>query len=270
MCWNAPVSILFGLLGLACAGFLYFIGKKAEFDPSSTRWGRECKWHALFVGNIACVELCEFVIWLNVLPFWNETGADQTCPIWNKIGTFGVFAFGFANWSWIIGVWCAATCGGEPWRRLGYGVWKWFAIVTSVFWFLSIFIGETFEVGVQYVADITDSRLAANLTRPLYYRVYDDMSPSSNKHSPLLGLEGVPIKTCSYQEKGLYPHLHWRFAMATVPWMPSMGWTFFATMFLPFFFYVPRLRALVILAWGAATYVGPYMILPVEETMSVF
>ena len=42
MCWNAPVSIFFGLLGLCCAGFLYHVGKKAEVDPSSTRWGRDC------------------------------------------------------------------------------------------------------------------------------------------------------------------------------------------------------------------------------------
>jgi hypothetical protein len=145
-----------------------------------------------------------------------------------------------------------------------------FAVLTSVFWFLSIFVGETFEVGVQYVADAANSRLAANLTRPIYYRVFDDLNPSGSYHSPLLGLDGVAIKTCSFQEEGLYPHLHWRFAMAHVPWMPSMGWTFFATMFLPFFFYRPVSRSIVILAWGAATYIGPYFILPVEETMSVF
>ena len=26
-----------------------------------------------------------------------------TLTVWNKVGTFGVFAFGFANWSWLIG-----------------------------------------------------------------------------------------------------------------------------------------------------------------------
>lgn len=55
-----------------------------------------------------------------------------------------------------------------------------------------------------------------------------------------------------------------------VPWMPSMGWTFFATMFLPFLFYRPLSRAALVLLWGATTYIGPYAILPVEETMSVF
>jgi len=269
MCWNAGVSIFFGLLGWACAGFLYYVGRKAEKDPSSTRWSRECKWHALWVANIACVELSEFIIWLNVLPFWMELEPSD-CPVWNKIGTFGVFTFGFANWSWLIGVWCNATCSGDEKRRASFRIWQAFAITVSVFWFLSIMVGENFEVGVQYVADTTSDRISQNLTRPIYYRVYDDMNPASNRHSPLLGLDGVPIKTCSFQEKGLYPHLHWRFAMAHVPWMPSMGWTFFATMFFPFFFYRPVHRSLVILLWGAATYIGPYLILPVEETMSVF
>lgn len=49
-----------------------------------------------------------------------------------------------------------------------------------------------------------------------------------------------------------------------------MGWTFFATMFLPFLFYRPLSRAALVLLWGATTYIGPYAILPVEETMSVF
>lgn len=49
-----------------------------------------------------------------------------------------------------------------------------------------------------------------------------------------------------------------------------MGWTFFATMFLPFFFYRPLTRSLQILVWGILTYTIPILILPVEETMSVF
>jgi len=266
MCWNAPVSLGFGLFGLACAAFLFHAGRKSERDPTSTRWGRECKWHALWVGNIACVELCEFVIWLNVVPFWSPNPSE--CPVWNKVGTFGVFAFGFANWSWLIGMWCHATCEGDERRRYSFWVWRWFALLTSSFWFIAIFVGETFELGVEYVADAASRR--DNLTRPVYYRVYDDLSPSSQVHSPLLGLGGQPVKTCSFQEEGLYPHLHWRFAYPHVPWMPSMGWTFFATMFLPFLFYRPLSRAALVLLWGATTYIGPYAILPVEETMSVF
>ena len=46
MCWNAPVSLFFGLLGLACAAFLHYVGSKAEKDPDSTRWSKACKWHA--------------------------------------------------------------------------------------------------------------------------------------------------------------------------------------------------------------------------------
>ena len=40
--------------------------------------------------------------------------------------------------------------------------------------------GEFFEVGVEYVADAASRR--DNLTRPIYYRVYDDLSPSSQVH----------------------------------------------------------------------------------------
>jgi len=268
MCWNAPVSISFSILGYICAAFLYYKGRQAQKDPTSTRWTVDCKWHALWVANIASVEMSEFIIWLNVLPLWGDEASATQCPVWNKIGTFGVFTFGFANWSWLIGTWCFHTCGGGPGKRYGFWVWHWFAILTSVFFFLSIFTGEVFELGVDYVADAYSGRL--NLTRPIYYRVFDDLNPGSNVHSPLLGLQGAAIKTCSYQEATLYPHLHWRFAMAHVPWMPSMGWTFFATMFMPFFFYQPMARGIVILLWGAATYIGPYCILPVEETMSVF
>ena len=35
-------------------------------------------------------------------------------------------------------------------------------------------------MGVEYVADAASRR--DNLTRPIYYRVYDDLSPSSQVH----------------------------------------------------------------------------------------
>ena len=52
--------------------------------------------------------------------------------------------------------------------------------------------------------------------------------------------------------------------------MWTAGWTFFATMFLPFFVYRPVARAVAILLWGFFTYTIPIALLPVEETMSVF
>ena len=36
------------------------------------------------------------------------------------------------------------------------------------------------------------------------------------------------------------------------------------------FFYRPLHRALAILFWGAVTYITPILLLPVEETMSIF
>ena len=96
MCWNASVSIAFALVGFACAAFLFTVGHAAEmtekrhegkpapslgrglsalhlssrlsFLGEKVRWTKACKWHSLFVLNIACVEFCEFLIWLDVLP----------------------------------------------------------------------------------------------------------------------------------------------------------------------------------------------------------
>ena len=292
MCWSAGVSLAFGLVGIACAWFLYTVGKAAEEKkkpsiqlPGLTLpnlWTTDCKWHALWVLNIACVELSEFVIWLNVLPFEDELMGGTTCPAWNKAGTFGVFFFGFANWSWLIGVWChGTTSSSQPLRRKVFKLWRTFAILTSIFFILQLAIGEIFEIGVRSVANLTSDEVDLhNITRPVYYRFTTDLPlplgtaltndlPAAVTHQ-LVRLQGNPVKTCTFQEVGEYPHLHWRFAWAEEPWLPSTGWTFFATMFLPFFFYKPVARAVVILAWGFLTYTIPITLLPVEETMSVF
>ena len=294
MCWNAPVSIAFGLLGVACASFLFYVGREAQQRPGkplelfggrllTNYWSADCKWHALWVMNIACVELSEFIIWLNVLPFEIELQGGTSCPAWNKFGTFGVFLFGFANWSWVIGVWCHGTTSAstQPLRRRAFSIWRVFAILVSFFFVLQLFIGEVFEIGVRHVANLSTSEIAlGSVTRPVYYRFTTDLPlplgvafaselPDALA-AQLLRLRGAPVKTCSFQEVGRYPHLHWRFAWAEEPWLPSTGWTFFATMFLPFFFYKPAARAVLILLWGFFTYTLPIALLPVEETMSVF
>ena len=297
MCWNAPVSMVFGLVGLACAAFLLYVGLKADKDPSSTRWGPDAKWHALWVANIACVELSEFVIWLNVLPFFDEQGIHPpnggVCPTWNKIGTFGVYFFGFANWSWLIGVWCYKTCEGTE-RKKAYYVYSGFSILVSVFWWCAtcdlscttnlahgalthhppspcvraaILAGEIFDIGVGFVMQAAGGR------QPVFISVTDSttyVGPLANQGDIAEDLGAMKVQTCSFNEVGTYSHLHWRFTVADVPWMPSMGWTFFATMFFPFFFYRPLHRALAILFWGAVTYITPILLLPVEETMSIF
>ena len=307
MCWSAPVSLVFGLVGIACAAFLFHAGREASkgaktlespelpaalasaLKQCSNRislpnyWSADCMWHALWVLNIACVELSEFVIWLNVLPFSEELQGGTTCPAGNKVGTFGVFIFGFANWSWIIAVWCHGTTSisQQPLRRKVFSLWRVFGIVVSLFFVLQLLLGEAFEVGIRYVANLSTAEIQAfGITRPVYYRFTTDVpltfgtSLMDNLPVSLVNkftrLSGNPIKTCSYQEVGKYPHLHWRFAWAEVPWLPSTGWTFFATMFFPFFFYKPVARAVIILAWGFFTYVIPILLLPTEETMSMF
>lgn len=88
MCWNAPVSIIFSLGLYAAAAFLVYQGRKATKDPSSSRYKPAAKWHALIVGNIASVELCEFFIWLDVLPLKDQA---KQCPALNQVATYGVF-----------------------------------------------------------------------------------------------------------------------------------------------------------------------------------
>ena len=41
-------------------------------------------------------------------------------------------------------------------------------------------------------------------------------------------------------------------------------------MFFPFAFYRPRSRSVLLLLWGALTSLGPFLVLPLEEGMSVF
>ena len=171
MCWSAGVSLAFGLVGIACAWFLYTVGKAAEEKKKPSiqlpggltlpnLWTADCKWHALWVLNIACVELSEFVIWLNVLPFEDELMGGTSCPAWNKAGTFGVFFFGFANWSWLIGVWChGTTSASQPLRRKVFKLWRTFAILTSIFFILQLAIGEIFEIGVRSVANLTSDEV---------------------------------------------------------------------------------------------------------------
>lgn len=302
MCWSAGVSLFFGLVGVACAAFLYHVGSAAQTAPGEpvklpggkepvklpggkmlqNYWTADARWHALWVLNIACVELSEFVIWLNVLPFSDELQGGTSCPAGNKIGTFGVFIFGFANWSWVIGMWCHGTTkASQPLRRKVFSLWQKFAILVFVFFVIQLFVGEVLEIGVPYVVNVSAAEVATfNLTRPVYYRLTTDVPlpfgsalsrdlPASTVNL-LTRLRGQPVKTCSYQEVGKYPHLHWRFAWANEPWLPSTGWTFFATMFFPFFFYKPVARATLILLWGFFTYVIPILLLPTEETMSVF
>ena len=244
MCWSAGASLFFGVLGVVCASFLYIVGKAAEEKPGESvelpggkrianLWTSDAKWHALWVLNIAFVELSEFVIWLNVLPFDDEIRGGTECPTWNKIGTFGVFTFGFCNWSWLIGVWChGTTASSQPLRRKMYSLWRVFAIIVSVSFWIQLLLGEFTGIGVRHVANLSAAEIEQfGITRPVYYRITTDiplpLGTSLARDLPetveaqIWRLRGKPVKTCSYQEVGRYPHLHWRFAWAEEPWLPS-------------------------------------------------
>ena len=126
MCWNAPVSIIFSLAGFACTAFLLFVGRRAAANPGKpicrlpwngkpVTYTKAAAWHSMFVCNIAFVELCEFLIWLDVLPL-DAAASQSTCPTLNSIGTYGVFIFGFVNWMWLISLW-AYMSSNEGTRR---------------------------------------------------------------------------------------------------------------------------------------------------------
>lgn len=238
MCWNAPVSLIFALVGYACTGFLLYVGNKAR-KGEPTRWTKACSWHALFVGNIACVELMEFLIWISDPPDINE-GTQDTCPLLNSIGTYGTFTFGFVNWMWIVALW-AYMSSNDGNDKHTFQMYLVLGIVTSLAYIVKIVIGDHFQMGTDFWEE---------QSRWLY-------DPT------------VKVVTCSYQDPGKYQHLHWRFNMAAYSFLPS-GYSWFTVGLMPLFFYKPRGTALVASVWGAATYAIPFAVLPASETMSMY
>lgn len=241
MCWNAPVSAIFGLFGLAAAAFLFLQGRRAERDPKSTPYNKAAKWHALFVGNIAMVEVCEFFIWLKVIPMSQEM-EDVTCPALNKVFTYGVFIFGFANWMWVVALWAYKSSDGGN-DQVKYQMWLVLGVLTFVGYIARIVLGDGFTWGVADDFQRWQGRFSVNAS--------------------------IPTSTCSFQETGKYPHLHWRFNLASAPFLPS-GWAWFATGLIPLFFYKPFYMAMATGTWGVLSYAVPVMLLPVEETMSFY
>ena len=241
MCWSAAASLIFAILGLGCTAFLLREGRKAESDPSSTRWTKAAKWHALFVGNIACVELCEFFIWLDVLPF-EKAGRHRHCPTMNAIFTYGVFVTGFVDWMWIIALWCYKS-SNEGKDKDKFLLWLVLGIITAVGYVVKMILGNTYHIGVDYWSD-------------------DMRWPHPNAT--------YPVMTCSYHDPTQkYDHLIWRFNVASMSWLPS-GFSWFTVGLLPMIFYKPVDLAVVCFIWGLFTYAIPKMVLPVEETMSVY
>ena len=118
--------------------------------------------------------------------------------------------------------------------------------------------------------------------------------------------ESIKVVTCSFQDVGKYPHLHWRFNMSPQGWCAACraatrrprraatyacsrcprrarrphrscrsrrlpgGFAWFICALLPLFFYKPRGTAFVASLYGTLTYAVPKLVLPAEETMSMY
>lgn len=248
MCWNTTVSFIFGLVGLACAGFLVWVGKGAEKgDIRATKWGykKAAKWHALIVGNIACVELSEVFIWLSDPPNLDEHGGSlETCPAANLIGTIGVFIFGFMNWMWIPAVW-AYMASNEGRDKLFFHLWVIAGVLATIGWIARLCAGAM-GVGQGYWEDMAEA---------------EDRGWQYN--------ENATLATCAFIDEGRFYQLHWRFNFAKVEFLPN-GYVWFTTGLMPLFFYRPRGLALACSLWGVLSYAVPFVFLTAVEVMSMY
>ncbi len=141
---------------------------------------------------------------------------------------------------WLISLW-AFMSSNEGKDREVFQMYLVLGVLTSVGYIARIALGDGFRVDVDLWAETTRWEYNPNVT----------------------------VVTCSFQEAGKYPHLHWRFNMSQQPYLPS-GFAWFAVGLMPLFFYRPRGLAAVCSAYGALTYAIPKAVLPAEETMSMY
>ena len=207
MCWSAEVSLGFGLLGLACAAFLFWAGTCAEAAKPAGKWHawlhEHCtpaaKWHALIVGNIAAVEICECVVWLSNPP--PHAGYTQgPCPLVNAIATHALFVFGFMNWVWIMPLWGMMSTTGDRGRYFQLMV---VGAVSAVGFTARIILGD-----LGFSADTPSAQAALGVD-------FWDSTPHFTYNASL------PVSTCSFRTIGVYPHLYWRFATSEQQWLPN-------------------------------------------------
>jgi hypothetical protein len=246
MCWNAGVSITFGLIGLACAAFLVFVGRGAEKgSEKAIKWGykKEAKWHALIVANIACVELSEFIIWLSNPPTLRENGGTlEHCPAANLIGTIGVFIFGFMNWMWIPALW-AYMASNEGRDKIFFHLWVIAGFISTVGWCVRLGLGSA-GVGQPYWETEAEDR---------GWKYFENRT----------------LATCTLIDDERFYQLHWRFNMAQVEFLPN-GYVWFMTGLMPLFFYRPRGLALACSLYGVLSYAVPFAFLTAVEVMSMY
>lgn len=262
MCWNVEVSLAFGLLGLVCAAFLFFVGTIAEpaRPPTQSLWlqkhqavwlQKHCtpaaKWHALIVANIAAVELCEGVVWLSGPPPY--AGSTQgPCPKLNAITTHALFVFGFMNWVWLMPLWGLKTSSGD---RSSYKLLLLAGVVSAIGFTARIILG-----GLSAWPDARSADAALGVD-------FWDSTPRFTYNASL------PVSTCSFRTLGKYPHLTWRFATSEQPWLPN-GFLWLLMAILPLLCYQPRDLAAVLSAWGVLTFVLPTILLTPGEAMSLY
>jgi len=266
MCWNAPVSIISAAIGYAVALFLLSKGKQAEKEPESTWYRPAAKWHAMFVANIACVEMTEFFLWF-VVADWDE-GQEKgfMCPLSNHIGTHFVYLFGYANWMWVTPVWAyfSSNDGQDKGR---FELWVVLGVLTFVAFIAAIFFGSLRTDPIVWGGDPSEWE---------YHDKHLVTCTFSRSHSKQDEADGDLISTPGFSrphETQHYPwlhnHLYWRFHMFQQPWLPN-PYAWFVVGLTPLLFYKPVHLAATCFFWGAVTFIVPYLIMPTPQAFSVY
>ena len=156
------------------------------------------------------------------------------------MGTYGVFLCGYVNWTWSVVLWCYKNSGGGE-DTDTFQIWLYLGILTAGGTVARMILGNRFQFGLEYCQQ---------------YARWNVENATS-------------IVMCSFHEGLRYPHLHWRFNLAQVDFLPS-GWAWFTTSIMLLTLYKPRVIGFAVTSWTVLIYVIPRLILPVEETMSLF
>ena len=105
MCWNAEVSLIFSLGLFAATAWLVFQGRKAS-KGLPTRYSPAAKWHALIVGNIACVEASE----VRAPEFPEDAGRRRERRKWVSSLCGCRLCGGVCVWVSVCGCLCVGVC----------------------------------------------------------------------------------------------------------------------------------------------------------------
>lgn len=140
---------------------------------------------------------------------------------------------------WVIATWCYMSSDGGK-ARERFVIPLVLGVLTSLGYFIKMVMGDAFQMDI----DFWDKNLRFSYNA------------------------SVPVTTCSYQDPA-YKRLLWRFNMSAAGFLPN-AFSWFTVGLLPMFFYKPGGLALVCSIWGSFTYIIPLILLPAEETMSMY